>query len=69
MDKKTRITISDLQPDMKISRDEMRMITGGWKINIGRYEFGTVPQGESDMDDNWLYIYDHKTGEVWYQAF
>jgi len=67
MEKKARITVSDLPPNLRISREEMRMITGGWKIKIGRYEFGTAPSGDSDMDDTWYYLYDHKTGEVWWQ--
>ena len=68
METKPRITINDLHANQKITQKEMRKITGGfaWATFFGRYEVGSVPDGDSDMDDSWYYVYDYVTGETTY---
>jgi hypothetical protein len=68
MEKASRIKIGDLPEKQKITHEEMRKITGGarWTTIFGRWEVGSVPDGKSDMDDSWFYVYDYVTGEVTY---
>ena len=65
MEKTSRIKIGDLPGNQKITREEMRKITGGWKFTwAGIYEIGSAPDGDSPMDDSFLYIYNKVSGEV-----
>lgn len=68
MEKTSRIEIGDLPANQKITQEEMRKIAGGfaWATFFGRFEVGSVPDGDSDMDDGWLYVYDYVTGETTY---
>ena len=38
----SRIKISDLQKDQKISKEEMKKVVGGWKVEEGESIFSTT---------------------------
>ena len=54
MEKKPRITISDLSNGRKVSNEEMKKIKGGWVVYFGIWEIGSIP-GSSELDSDFSY--------------
>jgi hypothetical protein len=66
MEKKPRISISDLLENKKISGEEMRKITGGWSFSFAIWEVGSIP-GDSDLDGDYShYVKNYVTDETTY---
>jgi len=58
MEKKSRIITKDLPDFQSIGHDEMRKITGGWSIQIGKWRIGSL-EGKSCLEGDFsYYVYD-----------